>query len=562
MTNQPSKYREALQIQREISETLNKSTNLQEMLQLSLERLLDLMELETGWMFLTEDETSYELVSSYQLPPALENNRKELMHCYEGCTDCDCLQLYWKGYMNQAVNHVKCARLELAVDYDMGETRGLTHHASIPLTIRGKKLGLLNLASPGRRRFHKDELVLLETVAYQIGAAVERTRLHLQQTEEEVNATARYLVDAYANTEKINRRIGNILNRPELFNRIMQELHDHLPSWAHAAIITMERGRLAVQYSTDHHGPKEVFDVEQEVNLSQPDLVRRAYVHQQIMQDHEQPLHFSSLKGHEPLYSIAFPLFMPERPEETFGVILLSRSTSSCNHLEVGMLEGLANHLSMGIERIRLHEEWEALLVDKERNRLARDLHDSVNQKLFALSLTSRGLQGLIDKNERTITEAVLELQQLSKEALTDMRNLIWQLRPDHLDQGLIPSLTEYAQKIGINLSIEAPENLDMNQSCKESLWRIGQEALNNIQKHAGTSNATIIMQSGSRDFTMHVMDQGNGGAVEMQQSLGITSMKERTEELHGSFHIDSEYGRGTTITVHVPAHKKRGDSL
>ncbi|SDI80278.1 GAF domain-containing sensor histidine kinase [Natribacillus halophilus] len=557
MPSHPSKYQKALHIQREISETLNKNTDLQKMLQLSLERLLDLMELETGWIFLTEDETSYELVSSHQLPPALENNREQLMHCYEGYTDCACLQLYWEGYMNQAVNHVKCARLEEAIDNDMGETRGLTHHASIPLTIRGKKIGLLNLASPGRRRFHEDELVLLETLAYQIGAAVERTRLHLQQTEEEVHAIARYLVDAYANAEKINRQIGNILNRSELFHRFMQELHDHLPSWTNAAIIMMERGRLTVQSCSDHHGPREVFDAEQEINLDQPDIVRQAYVHQHMIQGNEQPLHFSSLKDHEPLYSIAFPLFMPERSEETFGVLLLSRSTSLCDHLEMGMLEVLANHLSMGIERLRLHEEWEALLVYKERNRLARDLHDSVNQKLFALSLTSRGLQELIDEKENTTMEVVLELQQLSREALTDLRSLIWQLRPDHLEQGLMTSLAEYAQKIGVELSIEAPDDLGVNQSCQETLWRIGQEALNNIQKHAGTSKAAIIMQSEPHDFTMRVMDQGNGGAVETRQSLGIRSMKERTEELQGSFQMTSENGKGTTITVRVPVHKK-----
>ncbi|MFC4661883.1 GAF domain-containing protein [Oceanobacillus aidingensis] len=557
MSSHLSNYQKALQIQREISETLNKSMDLHEMLQLSLERLLELMELETGWIFLTEDATFYRLAADYQLPPAMADNREELMHCQEGCTDCTCLQLYWEGRMKQAVNHVKCFRLKQAVTDKMGETRGLTHHASIPLTIRGKKIGLLNLASPGRLRFQEEDLILLETIAYQIGAAVERTRLHVEQTKEEVNATARYLINAYANAEKIKHEIGNVLNRNELFQRIMQALHHHLPHWTHAAIITMEQERLAVQFRSDEHGPKEVFDTEQEINLSQPDFIRKAYAQQRVTQNNKQPLHFFSLKDYQSLYSIAFPLFMRDRPGETFGVLLLSRNTTACDHLEIGMLEGLADHLSMGIERIRLHEESEALLVDKERNRLARDLHDSVNQKLFALSLISGGLQRLIDKKERTILEAVLEVQQLSKEALIDMRSLIWQLRPDHLEQGLITSFHEYAQKIGVDLSMEAPDDLEINQSCKEALWRIGQEALNNIQKHAGTSKAAMVMQSDAGGFTMKVRDQGSGGAVEKQQSLGITSMKERVEELEGSFHINSEKGKGTTIIVRVPIHRK-----
>lgn len=153
--------------------------------------------------------------------------------------------------------------------------------------------------------------------------------------------------------------------------------------------------------------------------------------------------------------------------------------------------------------------------------------------------------------------EAVLEVQQLSKEALIDMRSLIWQLRPNHLEQGLITSFHEYAQKIGLDLSMEAPDDLEINQSYKEALWRIGQEALNNIQKHAGTSKAAMVIQSDANGFTMKVRDQGSGGAVEKQQSLGITSMKERVEELEGSFHINSEKGKGTTIIVRVPIHRK-----
>lgn len=83
MSSHLSNYQKVLQIQREISETLNKRTNLHEMLQLSLERLLELMELETGWIFLTEGAAFYQLAADYQLPPAMADNREELMYCQE-----------------------------------------------------------------------------------------------------------------------------------------------------------------------------------------------------------------------------------------------------------------------------------------------------------------------------------------------------------------------------------------------------------------------------------------------------------------------------------------------
>lgn len=137
------------------------------------------------------------------------------------------------------------------------------------------------------------------------------------------------------------------------------------------------------------------------------------------------------------------------------------------------------------------------------------------------------------------------------------MRSLIWQLRPVDLDQGLTYSLAEYAQKIGVNLSINAPKALSFNRCCEEALLRIGQEALNNIRKHSGTSKASIMLQEDRSHLTMRIIDKGSGGVLETDQSLGITSMKERVKELQGSLHIKSEAGKGTTVTVRAPLHEK-----
>ncbi|WP_052363680.1 histidine kinase [Geomicrobium sp. JCM 19037] len=180
----PHSYDYLLHVQREISETLNESTDIFETLQSCLEKLLKMMNLSTGWIFLLYHHDDYELASYHQLPPALNKNDQAIMKQQDGCSDCYCLNRYREGRLAQAVQSIRCARLSDALSLDKhADTNGLTHHASVPLTVRGSKVGLLNLATPGMRDFEKEELLLLESIAYQIGATVERIRLYHKQSD-------------------------------------------------------------------------------------------------------------------------------------------------------------------------------------------------------------------------------------------------------------------------------------------------------------------------------------------------------------------------------------------
>lgn len=376
MTENQEKYRNALKIQREIAESLNKETKLEDIMQSALDRLLKLMALSTGWIFLTEDKEFYELIADRNLPPALENNREYLMTCRNGASDCKCMALYHQGELNEAVNHVKCARLDKALKHSLGDTRKLSHHASIPLIVRGKKLGLLNLASSGKKSFDEEELVMLETAAYQIGIA---------------------------------------------------------------------------------------------------------------------------------------------------------------------------------IDRYKLQEERKKLILERERNRLARDLHDSVKQKLFALSLTARGLENMITDERSSVYNLTRDITDLSKDALTDMNRLIWELKPLDFEDDLETAFFRYAEKIGVELTISSDVDLRMKNIDEQILWKIGQEALNNIKKHAGTDAAELRMLAEDDHFEMTVKDRGRGGAKESAYNLGLKSIKERVHELRGELNIDSKRGHGTTITISIP---------
>ncbi len=539
-----------LLIQKEIAVTLNQCVDMYEMLEVSLKKLLELMELQTGWIFLTNEANSYKLAAYQNLPPVLSDDNFNRLTCSNGCYDCACLQLYWEGYLHKAVNSIKCVRLEEAMLENAGDTRNLKFHASIPLTIRGRKLGLLNLASLEKKRFEQKELLLLESIAYQIGTAVERIRLYEEQKKQEVDSIARYLVDYYKDMDRLNRQLGKASTRQELYKVLMEELSSHFECWPKIALLIEENNELLLRATT--HG-KETKVLKGKSFSSIPSIIHKTYDEKRILQSHQQPLYYSSLKTWEKCYSIALPLETNEKKRRALGVLLLSRETETFSDLEIEMLEVLAGLLSMAIEKTYLQEEWEALLVEKERNRLARDLHDAVNQKLFALSLTARGLQKVTTNSNDMVSEAISDIQKLSQETLSEMRSLIWQLRPQELEREIGTSIQEYGSKLGLQLDIHAPVNLMLPDKKEQALWRIAQEALNNIKKHAKTNEGSVHITKTSSFVEIKITDNGCGGASENQHSIGMKSMKERAKEINAKLTIESISGNGTSITVTVP---------
>ena len=159
-----------------IAEALNRSPDARTALQAALSRLIELMRLETGWIFLV-DETARDqrwgegfiLAAHHNLPPALDPTRS-----FAWIGGCDCQAECQAGGLDKAYTEIKCSRLEVA----QGDRHGLTLHASAPLITAGKTIGILNVAARDRSAFDKRTLTLLENVGNQIGSALERTRLY------------------------------------------------------------------------------------------------------------------------------------------------------------------------------------------------------------------------------------------------------------------------------------------------------------------------------------------------------------------------------------------------
>ncbi|MGO1060630.1 GAF domain-containing sensor histidine kinase [Planococcus sp. FY231025] len=240
---------------------------------------------------------------------------------------------------------------------------------------------------------------------------------------------------------------------------------------------------------------------------------------------------------------------------ERFGLLnIAAPDTQRFSKEELALLESVAFQIGSAIKRILLTKQEQELALVKERNRLARDLHDSVNQLLFSVTLTARG--GSVMSEDPEIRETFRDIQHLTQEALNEMRALIWQLRPKGLETGLLEAIKGYAEMLGLAVELKVTGVIQLPSRTEETLFRIAQEALNNIRKHAGVSEVRLYMSMTPSDVLLVIKDEGHGFVVGEGlaiPSIGIQSMRDRAKAEGGTIDWSSEIGKGTEILIRIP---------
>jgi signal transduction histidine kinase len=203
-----------------------------------------------------------------------------------------------------------------------------------------------------------------------------------------------------------------------------------------------------------------------------------------------------------------------------------------------------------------------------ERQRIARDLHDSVSQSLFSTTLHVRTAQRALELEQLDasgpVGEELSEIGQLTRGALAEMRALILELRPGALaEEGLVAALTKQAAALsareGLAIEVDGPDaHLPLGPEVEEQLYRLGQEALANVVKHARASSATVRIAAEEDTVTIDVSDDGRGfdPAAVGPEHFGLRSMRGRVADLGGRLEITSAPGRGTVLRVEVPAQR------
>ncbi|AGA58968.1 histidine kinase,GAF domain-containing protein [Thermobacillus composti KWC4] len=528
-----------------IAETLNRSNELMPTLNTVLEKLLELTGLKAGWIFLSDGIGQYELAADAGLPPALEMEDKRHMRC----GTCWCLDRFWENRLDKAVNILNCKRLEDAVTHRRGDTGGITHHATVPLTAGEKRLGVLNVAAPGKKHFHQDELALLQSVAFQIGSAIERARLY---------AAEQRRAELFAKLGEFSRDLGASAPEAPIPACALALMGKYFP-WPFAAILRKSGTGFVI--SAVHAGGETFFPG----TLIEPDalpwlkacITRRRRVEAAGAEiagltDHPR------LRGKLPPLQAALAVPLQTAAWPAGALVVGTDLPVGFRPADGEVLEAIAEHLDAAVESAQLEEQCRELARLDERNRLARDLHDSVCQMLFSLSMTAKGAeQQLHGGDADAALAAVREMQSLSREALKEMRALIMQLRPAGLETGLVTALSEYGRKLGLKVSSRLIGVRELPRQAEEALWRIGQEALNNVSKHAQTDAASVELELGDRAAVLRISDSGVGmrprPVDRHEASLGLFTMRERAMALGGELKIASDGRKGTLVEAAIP---------
>jgi NarL family two-component system sensor histidine kinase LiaS len=221
---------------------------------------------------------------------------------------------------------------------------------------------------------------------------------------------------------------------------------------------------------------------------------------------------------------------------------------------EIGKLAKQLNEVAGELQTVlKTKEELSAL---EERNRLARDLHDSVKQQVFAITMQLGAARTLIDQNPEAAKTHLLEAEQLAHQTRDELGVLINQLRPVALEgRSVTTALRDYVNdwsrqtKIKVTSRIEGEPALD--EIAEQTLLRIAQEALSNVARHSRANEVQLTLTQPADSVTLTISDNGQGFEMgKVAKGVGLDSMRERMETIGGSLSVESRPGGGTTLTA------------
>ena len=428
----------------------------------------------------------------------------------------------------------------------------------VPILLRGVAYGNLYLTEKeGGEEFTEDDQEVIQLLAAQAAVAIENTRLYETSTR-----WLRHL----ESLNEIGEALAGELELEPLLGLIARRLRGLVQ--ARLVLIALpEPGRDALRIAAaDGEGADAYGLVGTELTLGGSKTGRvlqrgRSERVDSVLDDPEIDQQAARRMGARS--ALYVPLIVESRP---IGVAVVHDKlgpTSSFTDEDVRLAESLgvraatAVELSERVSRDTVRRVVEA--QENERARLARELHDETGQALTSILLGLKSLDDRIESEDRRA--AVSELRELVVSTLHDVRRLAVELRPAALDDfGLLPALERLvetvAEQSGLDVDLQSElADQRLPADAETALYRIAQEALTNILKHAEAGHVTVLMKQTDRALRLVVQDDGKGfdPASVRDGGVGLVGMRERMALVGGRLTIESTEGAGTMLTAEVP---------
>jgi signal transduction histidine kinase len=450
---------------------------------------------------------------------------------------------------------------------------GLRRMIGVPLAAKRKLVGGFVLNSRHDRTLSPEEESLLIAVGRQVGLAIENARLLEREKIGRADADRRREV-----AEGLREMLSVLnTNRPlqETLNFIVSQACRLIGSDAASLLQAEAPGGVLrirascgldpdyvskVQFSSGKGGAGRA------LTRQEPVIVPDAAALVDLQERETDPEYAEEARGLRLMVGRGFnallsvPLIV--QGEGYGGITLYYRRPRQFSDEEVQVAAGLASQAALAIQNARLRTQAGEAAVFAERNRLARELHDSVTQSLYSVTLYAEAAARLLHGNQTAeAAEHLRELGGTAREALREMRLLIFELSPPALEKGsLVDALqirldaVESRGGMSVSFNVEGTERLDPR--VRQELYQIAQEALNNTLKHSRARTVRILLRFGEDTARLEISDDGVGFEFDQAQGrggIGLRSMRERVERCGGSLAVDTSPGGGTCVTVVAP---------
>ena len=428
------------------------------------------------------------------------------------------------------------AQTDPRTDKEVVRRLGLKSILVVPFVVQDRVLAVAMVSTfDDYHTFTAEQIDLAWGIANTVALTIENARLY--RVEQDRQRELQTLLD-------VAEAANSSLNLDEMLTTTLDRL---------AALVGASRA--GVMLLDDASGELEARTIRPERMIAPEDLAEITQACQSVVAS-GQPLYVQP-DAERGLIEPGALLPLRVRGQVLGALVIVGREGGRFSQGQVALFESIADQLGVAIENARLYEQAEQAAVATERSRLARDLHDAVTQTLFSASLIAEVLPRLWDKNQDEGQRRLEELRELTRGALAEMRTLLLELRPSAVAEAdlgdLLRQLTEAIAgraRLHINLTVEGQPALP--PKVKVALYRIAQEALNNVAKHAGARQATVYLRCTPDSVEMTIHDEGRGFDVAQvpPDHLGLGIMRERAESIGATLTVESRIGQGTQVKV------------
>jgi len=435
------------------------------------------------------------------------------------------------------------------------EASGRPAIALIPLIAGRQRIGNLILSHSEPHLWTESELRLFQSSANQIAGALESVR----RFEREKERTARLALIA-----RVSQLITAHLDPAELLATTAQAVHKYL-GYDHVSIFLLDpadpawlvqRARASRWLSLETPGYR------QSVTHGLLGVAARQRA-PELVNDVTADPRYIAVPGADIVAELAMPILLGDK---LWGVLDAAGARPFTEADVTGLLI-VVDQLAIALENAALYARAQVAAVLEERQRLARDLHDSVTQLIFSITLIAQAIAPAYRRDPTEGERRIGRVVDLSQQALGEMRALLAELRHESaIREGLLPALHKQIERVAVreNLSIELQAEAYVPQppDYEETIYRVVQEALNNVAKHARAKQVRVSLEPTATHWRVTIADDGQGfdptqGAPLRVSGgsggLGLTSMRERAERLGGRIEVQSQPGDGTTVRVTLP---------